>query len=906
MKKVLSLLTLLLAVCSGAWGADATPTYAQPSATLDLQAAGLSTTLSNITWKSRGGNINNAYELTSDYLVLPIHTVGYTTPSWCVKENLNNDKLDQLWSASGPFKAGTNFYTSTENVVVKHTTTRPVAVKVTNCTEAYLYAEKNVILNVYTATDNSSAYNTFTKAGTKTTSSTQVVSVTGLDAAKTYIVEVIGSTASNAKGYAIALKRAALTTAPTITTQPVSATYESGNTPAALTVAATASVGELSYQWYSNTDGDVTGKEEDKIAGATAATLAAANISTASTGITYYYCIVTDGNGSSISNKVSITVVNAYTPVISYASSTNTVTIEYEGSGSVYYTLDNSEPTSSSTAYTAPFVLTNSSTVRAVAINGGNASEIAFVKCKVDHSATAKAILGFGSGAWDGDAKEWVSADGAYKLIPGADSEVQYYTVFGGTDGFKLNHTHGYTLKISDNIKVTSIKFVGISRGDAVNDATIAFDGFTPASGTIEKGSFVKTIEFTPLSEMGYGATIDITTGGNQFGGYFEIYGTEYAPSGTLFEDTTWDFTNWSDATITGVTGDETNWYTNEKSDNSGVSMTGNIGRTIIGSLSNNSLSYNGTKIAETDGLKFYSDAYGLALLFDMKELSGMSPDGGYHSDKYIWLYNTNAKIKIENVTKGSIIEIGLEPHKKNDGRGLSLTNSTQTQGDAKPTAYQVCKWTVNTAGDVTITPTKGLHIYYIKLSKANDAVKITPANEKSTFVTTKALDFSKVSGDLKAYVATAASAGKVTLEEVGAVPAGTPLLLVGTAATEYTVPVATSASAPATNLFAAGDGITTFDGSTYDYILYSDGLFYQIGSGSVAVGKAYLHCDSDPTATGGARGLTLDFGEGETTGIKAIENAKTSNGIYNLNGQRVSQPTRGLYIMNGKKVIIK
>ena len=48
-------------------------------------------------------------------------------------------------------------------------------------------------------------------------------------------------------------------------------------------------------------------------------------------------------------------------------------------------------------------------------------------------------------------------------------------------------------------------------------------------------------------------------------------------------------------------------------------------------------------------------------------------------------------------------------------------------------------------------------------------------------------------------------------------------------------------------------------------------------------------------------------FGFGETTGINSIEASKKSvEGCYNLAGQRVAQPTKGLYIVNGKKVIIK
>ena len=53
------------------------------------------------------------------------------------------------------------------------------------------------------------------------------------------------------------------------------------------------------------------------------------------------------------------------------------------------------------------------------------------------------------------------------------------------------------------------------------------------------------------------------------------------------------------------------------------------------------------------------------------------------------------------------------------------------------------------------------------------------------------------------------------------------------------------------------------------------------------------------------ARALEIVFGE--TTGINMVngEEAKV-NGFYNLQGQRVAAPAKGLYIVNGKKVIIK
>jgi len=195
-------------------------------------------------------------------------------------------------------------------------------------------------------------------------------------------------------------------------------------------------------------------------------------------------------------------------------------------------------------------------------------------------------------------------------------------------------------------------------------------------------------------------------------------------------------------------------------------------------------------------------------------------------------------------------------------------------------------------SGDVLrLTPssTNGIIDYILIELKS---VPVTPANDKSTYVTTQALDFSEIAG-LKAYVATAAANGSVTLSEVGAVPAGTPLILVGTAGTEYTVPVVASASAPAVNMLLAGDGTTEFDGTTYDYILFSDGLFYKIGSGTVATNKAYLHCASDPTVGNQARGLRLSFG-GNITGVDNVEAAAEA------------KAQDGKFVENGKIVIVK
>ena len=90
-----------------------------------------------------------------------------------------------------------------------------------------------------------------------------------------------------------------------------------------------------------------------------------------------------------------------------------------------------------------------------------------------------------------------------------------------------------------------------------------------------------------------------------------------------------------------------------------------------------------------------------------------------------------------------------------------------------------------------------------------------------------------------------------------------------------------------------------------FDYILANHGGkvgFYKWTGSALASGKVYLPASE----LAGAR----DFiGFDETTGIANINSdAKTlfNGDFFNLAGQRVAQPTKGLYIVNGKKVIIK
>lgn len=82
----------------------------------------------------------------------------------------------------------------------------------------------------------------------------------------------------------------------------------------------------------------------------------------------------------------------------------------------------------------------------------------------------------------------------------------------------------------------------------------------------------------------------------------------------------------------------------------------------------------------------------------------------------------------------------------------------------------------------------------------------------------------------------------------------------------------------------------------------YDEIGFYKWTGTQLPLGKAYLAVDN---AQGAAMGFTLNFDDREVTGISnAIQTNKRDNVCYDLYGRRISQPTKGIYILNGKKVI--
>ncbi len=158
----------------------------------------------------------------------------------------------------------------------------------------------------------------------------------------------------------------------------------------------------------------------------------------------------------------------------------------------------------------------------------------------------------------------------------------------------------------------------------------------------------------------------------------------------------------------------------------------------------------------------------------------------------------------------------------------------------------------------------------------------------------------------LQPYIVTAAEGNALTVSAIDYIPQGVGVLLKRVTEDLPETILAKAYLGEKTEITgnllkgtAAAKAVATETGSVY--VLYNDG-FTRAYKGSIPAHRAYLTLGS---ADGSAR---LMIWEGETTGVQEMEKCRNveNETFYNLNGQRVQQPAKGLYITNGQKVVIK
>ena len=336
------------------------------------------------------------------------------------------------------------------------------------------------------------------------------------------------------------------------------------------------------------------------------------------------------------------------------------------------------------------------------------------------------------------------------------------------------------------------------------------------------------------------------------------------------------------------------------------------------------------------------------AMAYDNDEKTYTDTDDGVtwgtrcitYKDKHFMQLKKGANVYIKASAAGAITEVSVTiSNASNKSGGI---DNISMHGNFAGTVYLDNVQTTNTgkygsgsnkdivSNVLTIVPSAASNTLYIHVDagariwnvviRYNDAsytgycttvppvsVTVTSANY-ATYVSDFDLDFT--GKGIKAYIAKADGTTGVSFTQVEKVPANTGVLLYKDGGTTEKIPVLTGAAEDVTdNVFKRGTGaaVASEDGTLRNYILNQrDGVagFYKANNQMVATNRAYIQIDESTPV----KGFIALPGSDEETGIETMrdgENEKMS-AIFDLSGRRVAKPTRGLYIVNGKKVLVK
>lgn len=267
---------------------------------------------------------------------------------------------------------------------------------------------------------------------------------------------------------------------------------------------------------------------------------------------------------------------------------------------------------------------------------------------------------------------------------------------------------------------------------------------------------------------------------------------------------------------------------------------------------------------------------------------------------------STNLKLSATNATL------------KNAAGTAALSSVTMTKGAW--TSYTATLTVENNTSSATVTfegnsaSNSRFFLDEVLITRPLTSTTVTTTGGLATYCYLYPLDLDGISG-AKAYKVSSVDVAnsKVMMEQItGTIKGGVPFILKsdGDDAT-FEIPLADESDVVPAGNALVGTLAPTFvtqvaDGKTNFAYSKSNECFVKIADdgNTVPANRAYL-----PVNLGGGsvKAFTLSFSDED--GISEVKNGQLSmdNGtIYNLAGQRVNKAVKGIYIMNGKKYIVK
>ena len=342
-------------------------------------------------------------------------------------------------------------------------------------------------------------------------------------------------------------------------------------------------------------------------------------------------------------------------------------------------------------------------------------------------------------------------------------------------------------------------------------------------------------------------------------------------------------------------------------------------GKTYNNVLTGKEVQNNGFKMWLNADKKAYSSAQKITAKIDGSSYSytTIKPSNGAPN-----VITIPEGIKVKKVTLVSYVNYDIAAKGK-EGRlsyWKQIGDKNYTEGDAqimncwiartenKKPVYtadpDVCVFDeVNAENELIITQT-GEQSCFFAFLECVQSVSISDA-KYATCITNRNLDFTGT--DVTAYTVSAVGETTITLAKAEKVAAGQAVIVSAAAGGTYEIPTTSEELSEGINLMTySAEETPVTEGGYYVVANGDNGVgFYPVNAGTaIPAGKGFIKVEGEASNAKAFLGFGFD---GETTGINEVKTAGSKTGeIYNLNGQRVAAPAKGLYIMNGKKVVIK
>ena len=151
------------------------------------------------------------------------------------------------------------------------------------------------------------------------------------------------------------------------------------------------------------------------------------------------------------------------------------------------------------------------------------------------------------------------------------------------------------------------------------------------------------------------------------------------------------------------------------------------------------------------------------------------------------------------------------------------------------------------------------------------------------------------------AYIAKAIEGDQVALEPLasGIIPAKTGVVIAAQAGEYHFAPSIATVAANSILTGVLEETAVESDKRYFQLSVQKEPGFYPYNASSLEANRAYLVTDANDKHESYKLNIV-------PVGIDQIEAENAPSKVYDLSGRRVSEPTKGLYIVNGKKVFVK